>query len=145
MENPARYYVIHKYCLSYLTIPLKGNPILKYNTLIIDISCSLKSEIWTICRKHCTGSFHGLKMNTLKAVFFMRMWYLSHRRPAKAQTNLRIRAVSPEPSQFAHIKYGSRRRVRPKFRWMAAHERLKNEFTEDEKYHGSYNPTGFYF
>ena len=54
----------------------------------------------------------------------MRLWYLSHRRPAKAQ---------------AHMKYGSRRRVRPKIRhlshWMAAHASLKNEFTEDEKYH----------
>ena len=46
----------------------------------------------------------------------MRLWYLSHRRPAKAQASLRIRAVSPEPSMFAHMKYGSRRRVRPKIR-----------------------------
>ena len=49
----------------------------------------------------------------------MRLWYLSHRRPAKAQASLRIRAVSPEPSLFAHMKYGSRRRVRPKFRHLA--------------------------
>ena len=35
----------------------------------------------------------------------MRFWYLSHMRPAKAQANLRIRAVSPEPSLFAHMKY----------------------------------------
>ena len=28
---------------------------------------------------------------------------LSHRRPAKAQVSLRIRAVLPEPSLFAHI------------------------------------------
>ena len=40
----------------------------------------------------------------------MRLWYLSHRRRAKAQASLRIHAVSPEPSLFAHIKYGSRRR-----------------------------------
>ena len=33
----------------------------------------------------------------------MRLWYLSHRRPAKAQASLCIRAVSPEPSLFAHI------------------------------------------
>ena len=52
----------------------------------------------------------------------MRLWYLSHRRPAKAQASLRIRAVSPEPSLFAHMKYGG-------------HARLKNELTEDEKYH----------
>ena len=41
----------------------------------------------------------------------MRLWYLSHRRPAKAQASLRIRAVSLEPSLFAHMKYGSGRRV----------------------------------
>ena len=61
----------------------------------------------------------------------MRLWYFSHRRPAKAQASLRIRAVSPEPSLFAHIKYGQR--VLP--HGMAAHAYLKNEFTEDEKYH----------
>ena len=54
--------------------------------------------------------------------------YLSHRRPAKAQASLHIRAVSPEASLFAHMKYGSRRR-------MAAHARLKNKFTEVEKSH----------
>ena len=42
----------------------------------------------------------------------MRLWYLSHRRIAKA-------AVLPEPSLFAHIKYGSRRRVWPKIRRVA--------------------------
>ena len=46
----------------------------------------------------------------------MRLWYLSQRRPAKAQASLRIRAVLPEPSLFAHI---SRRRVRPKIRHLA--------------------------
>ena len=69
----------------------------------------------------------------------MILWYLLHRRPAKAQASLRIHAVSPEPLLFAHMKYGSRRRVRSKIRhlahWMAAHAHLKNEFTEDEKYH----------
>ena len=67
----------------------------------------------------------------------MRLCYLSRRRPAKAQAVLRIRAVSPEPSLFAHMKYGSKRlRVRPKIRqWIAAQVRLKNEFTEDEKSH----------
>ena len=49
----------------------------------------------------------------------MRLWYLLHRRPAKAQASLHIRAVSQEPSLFAHIKYGSRRRVRPKIRDLA--------------------------
>ena len=41
----------------------------------------------------------------------MRLWYLSHRQPAKAQVSLCIHAVSPEPSLFAHMKYGSRWRV----------------------------------
>ena len=38
----------------------------------------------------------------------MRLWYLLHRGPAKAQASLRIRAVSPEPSLFANMNYGSR-------------------------------------
>ena len=44
----------------------------------------------------------------------MRLWYLSHRRPAKAQASLRMRAASPEPSLFENMKNGSRRRIRPK-------------------------------
>ena len=35
----------------------------------------------------------------------MKLWYLSHRRPAQAQVSLRIRAVLPEPSLFTHMKY----------------------------------------
>ena len=35
-------------------------------------------------------------------------WSLSHRRAAKAQTSLRIRAVWPQPSLFAHTINGSR-------------------------------------
>ena len=50
----------------------------------------------------------------------MRLWYLSHRRPAKAQASLRIRVVSPKPLLFAHMKYGSRRRVRPNIRHRAS-------------------------
>ena len=41
-------------------------------------------------------------------------------RPAKAQASLRIRAVSPEPSLFAHMKYGSIRCVRPNIRHLAS-------------------------
>ena len=48
-------------------------------------------------------------------------------------------AVSPEPSLFAHIKYGCRRRLRPKIRHLAPLDgrvcASKNEFTEDEKCH----------
>ena len=36
----------------------------------------------------------------------MRLWYLSHMRPAKAQA---IRVVSPEPSLFTHTKYSRKR------------------------------------
>ena len=46
----------------------------------------------------------------LKLSQLMILWYLSHRRPAKAHSSLRICAVSPEPLLFAHMKYGSRRR-----------------------------------
>ena len=49
----------------------------------------------------------------------MRLWYLSHRRPAKAQGSLRIRAASPEPLLFANMKYGNRGRIRPKIRNLA--------------------------
>ena len=49
----------------------------------------------------------------------MRLWYLLHRRPAKAEVSLCNRTVSPEPLLFAHINYGSRRRVRPKIRHLA--------------------------
>ena len=49
----------------------------------------------------------------------MRLWYLSHRRPAKAQVSLRICAVSPEPFLFAHMKYGSRRSVQLKIRHLS--------------------------
>ena len=42
----------------------------------------------------------------------MRLWYLSHGRPAKTQASLRIRAVSPEPLLFAHMEYESRRWAR---------------------------------
>ena len=49
----------------------------------------------------------------------IRWWYLSHRRPAKPQTSLRIWAVSPEPSLFADMQYGSSRRVRPKIGHLA--------------------------
>ena len=40
-------------------------------------------------------------------------------RPAKAQMSLHIHAVSPEPSLFTHMKYGSRRWVWPKIRHLA--------------------------
>ena len=69
----------------------------------------------------------------------MRLWYLSHRRPVKAQTSLRIRAVLPGPLLFAYIKYESRRRVRPKIRHLARLDgcacAFEDEFMEEGKYH----------
>ena len=60
-----------------------------------------------------------LSNTKLKMSQLMRLWYLSHRRPAKAQASLRSCSVSPEPSLFPHMKYGSRRRVQPKSRHLA--------------------------
>ena len=57
--------------------------------------------------------------NLHKMSQLMRFWYLSHRRSAEAQASLCIRTVSPEPSLFAHMNYGSRQRVRPNIRHLA--------------------------
>ena len=66
----------------------------------------------------------------------MRLWYLLHRRPAKTQVSLRMRWVWQEPSLFTHMKNGSWQRVQPKIRYLAPLDGcLKNEFTEDKKYH----------
>ena len=69
----------------------------------------------------------------------VKLQYLSHRRPAKAQASLRICAVSPEPSLIALIKYGSRRRVRPKISHLAPPDGYTCTFevwiTEDENNH----------
>ena len=73
---------------------------------ISNYSCEYLLYSWTADGSSFTRS---LKMSQL-----IRFWYLSHRRPAKDQASLRTRAVSPEPSLFAHMQYGSRWRVRPK-------------------------------
>ena len=57
---------------------------------------------------------HAISQSTYYLSQLMRLWYLSHRWPTKAQASLCIRAVLPEPSLFAHMKYGSRWRVLPK-------------------------------
>ena len=46
----------------------------------------------------------------------MRLWFLSHRWPAKAQESLRLCTVSLKPLLFAHMKYESRQRFWPKIR-----------------------------
>ena len=75
---------------------------------------------------------------------FMRLWYLLHRRPAKAQVSLRICTVSPEPSLFAHMKYGSRRRVRPKIRHIAPLS-LRRTKSAIISWDGSYGPWLFVY
>ena len=68
---------------------------------------------------------------TLKTILFIsppprakldrvkRIWYLSPMRAAKVQANLRIRAVSPEPSLLAHTSSESRGTFRQKARSLA--------------------------
>ena len=69
---------------------------------------------WNILSYFLASMIHKMSQLT-------RLWYLSHRRPTKAQASLRISAVSPGPgpSLFAHMEYGSRRRVPPKIRHLA--------------------------
>ena len=91
-------------------------------------------------RWHRVGQERGSMIPKDQMSQLMRLWYLSHRRPEKAQASLRIRAVSPEPSVFVHIKYGCRQSVRPNTRHLAPLDGCtcafeKKEFTEDEKYH----------
>ena len=67
-----------------------------------------------------------------------RIWYLSHMRAAKVQASLRIRAVSPEPSQLAHTSSESRGTFRQKARsiaplngWACAVEMCHDGMLED--------------
>ena len=64
----------------------------------------------------------------------MRLWYLSHRWPAKAQASLHSLARA-----FAfrthEVDKGSDQKSDIWPHWMAVHTHLKNEFTEEEKYH----------
>ena len=81
---------------------------------IIQIAMTVDSTI----RLYMTEqSFHrGSQLPILCLSQLMRLWYLSHRRPAKAQASLRICVLSPESSLFAHMKYGSRRRAQSKIK-----------------------------
>ena len=91
----------------------------------------LYSVVWAVKwkKKTTTTRFHQQPSNRHKS-HLMRLWYLSHRRPAKAQASLRVRAVSPVPSLFAHMKYGSRRRVRPKIRHLVSLDGCARAFEE---------------
>ena len=58
----------------------------------------------------CTLVHWCCKSWVLKMSQHMGFWHLSHRRLAKAQASLRIRAVSPEPLLFPQMKHGNRQR-----------------------------------
>ena len=75
-----------------------------------------QTPAWFLLEMTCDGLLHTYHWKLSNP---MRLWYLSHRRPVKAQASLRGCAVSTEPSLFAHMKYGSGRRVRPKIRHLA--------------------------
>ena len=62
-------------------------------------------------------SCQNIMMRTMDRV--KRIWYLSTMRAAKVQASLRIRAVSPEPSLFAHTSSESRGTFRQKARSLA--------------------------
>ena len=69
----------------------------------------------------------------------MRLWYLSHRRPAKAQRSCAF-AQSRQSLRCSHtwsieVDEGSDQKSDTSPHWMAAHAHLKNEITEDEKCH----------
>ena len=60
----------------------------------------------------------------------MRLWYLSHRRPAKSRQSL---CCSHSCSMEDDKGSGQNSDIKP--HWMAEHARLKNDFREDEKDH----------
>ena len=64
----------------------------------------------------------------------MRLWYLSHRRPVKAWAQSR-QSLRCSPTWSMEVDEGSDQKSDIWPHWMAAHARLKNELTEDEKYH----------
>ena len=70
-------------------------------------------KYWLITQEAVAPSRHDWKIVDCDIKPQHKQTNLSHRQPAKAQMSLRIRTVSPEPSLFTHIKYGSRRRIRP--------------------------------
>ena len=80
-------------------------------------SCNAMDTLLNVDLLHlkyiCSLHVMFIKIHVLQMSQHMRFWYLSHGRPG-------------EPSLFAYMKYGSRRRVKP--HWMAAHARLKNDF-----------------
>ena len=79
----------------------------------------LLAILWTVAADSKYPKFISNEWLQYHLSQLMRLWYLSHRRPVKAQASLGIRAVSPEPLLFAHMKYGNRRRVQPQIGHLA--------------------------
>ena len=137
-QNNINCFMIIFACPKTIKKPIKASYRISFDTV-----CGKVCPFYTVCTLVLkTSTFHCMLWTKYLAKLhlseLMSLWHLSHKRPAKAQASMSIHAVSPEPSLFAHMKYGSRRRVRPKSdicpHTMAAHARLKNEFTGDEKY-----------
>ena len=84
--------------------------------------------LWKTDNKFWTARRVVSKRRTLMSQL-MRLWYLSHRRPAKAQESLRICTISHTWSM--EVDKGSNQKSDIKPHWMAAHGRLKNEVMED--------------
>ena len=112
-------------------------------TEILNAGISLIKRHWFLHYKHGIAIVFILLAEQIWASSIMRLWYLSHWRPAKAQAHLRIRSVSPEPSLLhtwsMEVDEGSDQKTDIWPHWMAAHARLMNEFTEDEKCHISWD------
>ena len=70
-----------------------------------DEKCNIRSSFTPACLLPgiVNKTFKPAHVKIILMSQLMRLWYLSHRRTAKAQARLRIRAVSPEPLLFAHI------------------------------------------
>ena len=69
----------------------------------------------------------------------MKLWYLSHRRPAKsgepAHARILTRAFAVRIHDVWKKMKGLTKNQTSSPHWMAAHKGLKNEFTEAEKCH----------
>ena len=73
---------------------------LYYRSYTLNDSCGSSSHVRTDAQTKMKSDLYMLLNHTLHwAVYetsqFMRLWYLSHMQPAKAQTSLHIRTVLP--------------------------------------------------
>ena len=133
------------FCHERLKFQMRHNqyiPISKFQFLVIT-SPGLRYSIF--CCWECQWNVNGIQMttsyseNTISNLSqLMRLWYLSHRRSAKAQASLRIRAQSHQSLRCSHtwsieVDEVSDQKLDIQPHWMAAHAHFKNVFTEDEK------------